>query len=180
MPALRKNFILWSNIAIAMVLAVFLVSSVKSFAGDEISGKAIALNGDTLRLTRDDGQGKLDIRLWGIDAPELRQLCETEYGVSIDCGKDAKDVLNSMMSRKVITCLDLKKVNKNEIAALCYAGDKILNGAVVRAGWALANTKESRDYLSLERRAERDSKGIWDYLFKEPWVWRKERSRGKK
>ena len=52
-------------------------------------------------------------------------------------------------------------------------GDKILNGAIVRAGWALAYKQESSDFLDVEKQARLNDKGVWEYNFIPPWTWRK-------
>ena len=70
-------------------------------------------------------------------------------------------------------CVDFEKDSENQITALCYMGDKILNGAIVRAGWALAYKQESTDFLDVEKQARLNDKGVWEYNFIPPWTWRK-------
>ena len=65
------------------------------------------------------------------------------------------------------------KFDEGTITALCYLGDKILNSMVVRSGWAMAYKRESSDYLGIEKVARLAEKGIWQYRFDKPWIWRK-------
>ena len=147
------------------------------FSQQELSGRAVAIAGDTLRLISDDDKSKTLIRLWGVDAPELEQHCETKNGRSIDCGLLARDALDAIISRKNLTCVDFEKDTEGQLTALCYLGDQILNGSVVRSGWAMAYRKESMDFVGLEKQARLSGKGIWEYKFDKPWLWRKLRKK---
>ena len=164
------NKILVSTIA---VLVIFIFPQTDAFSQDEISGRAIAISGDTLRLTNEEDKSETEIRLWGIDAPETNQHCETKTGRSVDCGILAKNALKTVIRGKNLTCVDFDKDDEGVITAFCYLGDKILNAIVVRSGWAMAYKLESSDYLGIEKRARLAEKGIWQYRFDKPWIWRK-------
>ena len=142
-------------------------------AQEEIRGRAIVLSGDSFTLINEEDKSEIMIRLWGIDAPELNQHCETETGRSVDCGVLAKTGLKSIIRRKNLTCIDFDKDQDEKITATCYIGDKILNSMVVRSGWALAFKKESSDYVGVEKTARLKEKGVWQYKFDKPWLWRK-------
>ena len=45
-----------------------------------IFGKAQVIDGDTIKIN------KKSIRLYGIDAPEMKQLCKDKYKVNYACG----------------------------------------------------------------------------------------------
>ena len=154
-----------------MVALIF--PRISAFSQDEISGRAIAISGDTLRLKNEEDKSEIEVRLWGIDAPETNQHCETRTGRSIDCGILAKNALKATIRRKTLTCVDFDKNEDGTITALCYLGDKILNSMVVRSGWAMAYKRESSDYLGIEKVARLAEKGIWQYRFDKPWIWRK-------
>ncbi len=47
-----------------------------------------------------------------------------------------------------------------------------LNGAMVRAGWALAYRRHSDDYASIEAVARARGAGVWGLVFVPPWTWR--------
>ena len=156
-----------------VIITTLFLSNQVGFAQEEITGRASAIGGDTLIIKSIDDGKKTEFRLWGIDAPEVAQHCETQNGKSVDCGVLARDALNSMVRRKELICIDFEKDKEGQLTALCYIGDKILNSAVVRSGWALAYRQESSDYLLLEKQARIKEKGIWKYRFTKPWVWRK-------
>ena len=65
-----------------------------------VSGNAHIIDGDTIKIN-----GK-KIRLFGIDAPELKQKCGWW-----DCGKEAKWWLELLVQNKIITCFYKKKDN---------------------------------------------------------------------
>ena len=112
-----------------------------------------------------------------MDAPELEQHCETKNGRSIDCGLLARDALDVIIRGKNLICVDFEKDTEDQLTALCYLGDQILNGSVVRSGWAMAYRKESMDFVRLEKQARLGEKGIWEYKFDKPWLWRKLRKK---
>ncbi len=64
----------------ALILALILIATP---ALADVAGPTTVIDGDTLEI---HGQ---QIRLYGIDAPESRQLCRLE-GKPWQCGKDAK------------------------------------------------------------------------------------------
>lgn len=164
------------SLIIALVIAIS-VDIKNGFSQEELSGRAVAITGDTLRLISDDDKSKIFIRLWGVDAPELEQHCETKNGRSIDCGLLARDALDVIIRGKNLICVDFEKDTEDQLTALCYLGDQILNGSVVRSGWAMAYRKESMDFVRLEKQARLGEKGIWEYKFDKPWLWRKLRKK---
>lgn len=61
-------------------LAALAVSVPLSATAETLSGPARVVDGDTLEL------GKERIRLFGIDAPESKQLCKNNRGNDYACG----------------------------------------------------------------------------------------------
>jgi endonuclease YncB( thermonuclease family) len=162
------------------LLALGVMEARTALAQDEIVGRARAVAGDTIKIKSiDDGKTRL-IRLFGVNAPDRRQHCETKHGEPVNCGFMALDGLNVMIRGKQITCVDLNRDEDGKVTGTCYAGDKILNSAVVRAGWALAYAKETSDFLGLEEAARAAGKGVWPYRFEKPWIWRAEQEKDKK
>ena len=154
-----------------MISASFFVDS--AFSQEEVAGRAKVISGDTLSIKNIEDGKQFTFRLWGIDAPELDQPCEKKNGQSVDCGVLARNAVRAIIKRSELVCVDFEKDSENQITALCYMGDKILNGAIVRAGWALAYKQESTDFLDVEKQARLNDKGVWEYNFIPPWTWRK-------
>ena len=65
-------------------------------SGGELSGRAVIVDGDTLRL------GGERIRLKGMDAPELAQSCTGADGRSWPCGQQAKAALGAGDRRQIL------------------------------------------------------------------------------
>mgnify|MGYP006426273897 CR=1 FL=1 len=139
----------------------------------ELSGYARVIDGDTLEL---NGQR---IRLHGIDAPEARQFCLFE-GSDYPCGTMATAWVVRMTLRKNLRCKGSQTDRYGRLIAICFLDEEDLNGKIVRAGWALAYTRYSRDYVEAQKAAARSQSGIWAGEFMEPWGWRKHRRTKKK
>ena len=59
------------------------------------------------------------------------------------------------------------------IVAECFVGNTNLNKELVRNGWALAYRDYSKDYISDEEFAAKNSLGMWKGTFIIPKKWRK-------
>lgn len=77
--------------AIGMVLAFALGRNARA-------GEALVIDGDTLAL---DGR---TVRLWGIDAPEIRQTCANGNGDRYRCGIAAARALETIIIGRDVTC----------------------------------------------------------------------------
>ena len=130
------------------------------------TGTYAAIDGDSLR-----GSGA-EIRLHGIDAPELHQQCFTRAGASYGCGAEARKALSRLVSGKVLACISMDTDRYGRNVARCKAGDIDINAEMVRQGWAMAYRRHSAAYVVDERRAEKAGLGIWQGRFEEPEQWR--------
>lgn len=131
-------------------------------------------DGDTLRIEN------LKIRLWGIDAPELNQLCLKDKK-HIPCGKTAKLALETLVGTKGdIECkiIDIDRYKRS--VARCTVGGADIGSMMVRLGQAVDYTKYSAGfYEEQEKEARKEKRGVWATEFKLPWVWRSERGHKK-
>ena len=164
----KINLILFS-------LLFLLSTQISSIASEKtITGFAKVIDGDSIKING------INIRLFGIDAFELKQSCENH---SKHCGKESKRHLEELIDGKRITCFYREKDRYGRILGICYHGvyyhnDPLLeiNGTMVFAGRAIAYTKYSKRYLELENSAKKDKAGIWRYGFKEtPEQWRRKK-----
>ena len=44
---------------------------------------------------------------------------------------------------------------------------------MVKDGWAIAYRYYSKDYIAEEESAKKNKRGIWQGIFEEPYIWRK-------
>lgn len=123
-------------------------------------------DGDTLKV---DGT---TYRLWGIDAPELHQVCQ-----GWPAGIEATKALENLTAGKAIACDDRGHDRYGRTIAVCRVDGVDLGAAMVKAGMAFAFVKYSRDYVGLEAFARAAAEGVHAHECEKPWDWRA-RSRG--
>ena len=128
---------------------------------------AAVIDGDSLRA------GHLDIRLIGIDAPELRQACRDGDGREWPCGRAAREQLRALASRGDIACAAHGDDRTSRTLAVCSAGDIAdLGEAMVRAGYAVDASGFTSRYAAAEAQARAQRRGIWRGPFEHPQDWR--------
>jgi len=155
------SFIRWSLVIMTLCLAI--LSSVAS--AETLSGPARVVDGDTIEIA-----GKR-IRFHGIDTPEARQLCEAD-GEEYRCGDEATAFLIDLISGEPVTCIGDTRDRYKRLIGVCYVGEVELNSALVRAGWAVAYSRYSMDYIDDEEAARSEGIGLWRGSFDMPWAWR--------
>ena len=136
------------------------------FTQEIIQGNAKVIDGDTIHI------GKHKIRLYGIDAPEIKQLCLKENQKWL-CGESSKSALIKIINNNIVICnvLDVDRY-KRQIAE-CFIGEKNINQYMVKKGWALAYRYYSIKYVEDELFAKKNRIGIWQSEFQSPWDYRK-------
>jgi endonuclease YncB( thermonuclease family) len=98
----------------------------------DLAGRAYASDGDTLHL---NGQR---VRLLGIDAPELEQMCRDKADISWPCGQVAKSRLNSFIGSAERFWHPSGHDKYGHILAACDAGGDDLGAAMMRDGLAVS------------------------------------------
>lgn len=131
------------------------------------SGLARVVNGDTLWI------GETEVRLWGIDAPELKQTCRTNKGREQRCGELARQSLERIVRGQTVTCKGDQRDGSGRLLAVCQVGPFDVNEQMVADGWALADRKNSQAYVRAESFAKARKEGLWRGTFQAPWAWRK-------
>lgn len=156
-----------------MMLAVLAASPSISQVAErrEIQGTGQAIDGDTIRISA------IDIRLVGIDAPELGQMCQDKSGKKYPCGEKAKAELQGLLSLGTLHCQGRGDDGFGRQLAECWVLRE--NGAIINinevmtaAGFAFALTKYSEEYVTLESLAKRRKAGLWAGQFEFPWEYR--------
>jgi endonuclease YncB( thermonuclease family) len=134
----------------------------------EISGRATAIDGDSLKI------GSNEFRLRGIDAPEGRQECQRN-GRDWPCGREAAAALRELVSRGQVTCASKERDQHNRFLAVCRNADGDINARMVADGWA---TAYDRGNDALYQREEQAARGIWQGQFTPPREWRRQNGIG--
>ncbi len=158
-------------------IAAALVAMLAFPAHADVSGPACVTDGDTLvvngKRQRTRCVGGTRVRLFGIDAPELRQKCRHPSGVNMLCGRTAASFLLRHVSGRTVGCKGNSEDRYGRLIAVCFVGGKDLNAMMVGEGWALAYRDYSEKYVPQENVARGASKGIWAMQFVPPWEWRR-------
>lgn len=107
-------------------------------------------DGDTITALTSQKE-KIKIRLYGIDAPELKQ----------PFGKASKRHLIDLISNKSLNINEKGKDKYGRTLAVLYNGDKDINAQMVIDGYAWAYDKFSKDYVTFQQNAQLLKKGLW-------------------
>ncbi|MFO1033561.1 MAG: thermonuclease family protein [Hyphomicrobiales bacterium] len=118
-------------------------------------------DGDSLVL---DGT---EVRLWGIDAPELHQTCSGPSG-TYACGKEARAALGKLIRGQTITCRIMDRDRYGRSVSVCRGAANEINMDMLRQGWAIAYRNPGFAYLSAEAEAKSARRGIWQGRFERP------------
>jgi endonuclease YncB( thermonuclease family) len=141
-----------------------------STTAPDTAATARVVDGDTLDL------GGQRVRLWGIDAPELRQTCSGKDGQTYMCGRDATAVLAELTRRRAVQCEKRDQDRYGRTVSVCRTEAGEINAAMVRRGWAVDYTQYSKGrYKAEEAAAKADKLGIWSGRFDMPADWRTQR-----
>lgn len=148
----------------ALVLLALLAREIdRRWATPEIvAGFGEAMDGDSLKVA---GQ---EIRLKGIDAPELSQWCQNRVGRSYACGVEAKNWLRARLLRGAVSCVIDGHDRYGRLLGTCSRGDEVLNDAIVREGLAV----DFGGYRSAQSHAQRQQSGLWSGKFVLPAEYR--------
>lgn len=125
------------------------------------------VDGDTFTLGPDR------IRLWGVDAPEGRQMCRDGRGRDYRCGDIAREQLKALIGDRRVECRQRDHDQYGRSVSQCWAGGVDLGAAMVRAGWAVEYRNFSRGtYAAAEAQAKAAKRGLWAGTFEPPSAYR--------
>ncbi|RDL51470.1 hypothetical protein BLJAPNOD_02604 [Ensifer sp. M14] len=128
----------------------------------ELSGVASASDGDSLRL-----EGRR-IRLEGIDAPEIGQICNRD-GAEWDCGADARQRLRAMVAGGTTVCRLHGRDKYGRDLGICETNGRDIGRQMVVTGYAVSYGR----YQKEEASAEKQNVGLWAGDFTRPQAWRR-------
>jgi endonuclease YncB( thermonuclease family) len=116
--------------------------------------------------------GSARIRLRGIDAPSVDQLCLNHAGERWTCGVAARDELIHHTDKKSWTCHVDRTDRRGRNVAKCEVDGEDIQKWLVASGWALAYVRFTHDYEADEKAAREAKAGMWQGAFIAPWDWR--------
>jgi endonuclease YncB( thermonuclease family) len=151
------------DLLLTALILLFLGLAVVRLDGPQeaMSGRPRVVDGDTLVL---DGKR---IRLVGIDAPELRQVCQRD-GRDWPCGTEARSYLAALIGNAATMCEVGGSDRYGRLLATCTALKRDLNTAMISGGYAIA----FGDYEVEEAVARKKRLGLWAGTFDAPRTWR--------
>lgn len=160
---------LWRTLLDAIVFAAVLtlvVFFLDRFGLIDVgTGNARARDGDSLVLN------DMEVRLFGIDAPELNQTCDGDAG-EYPCGREALAALRALLKNQTITCKSWETDRYGRAVSTCRDGALEINSEMVRQGWAVAYFRHSTAYARAQKEARAAGRGIWRGKFEMPESYR--------
>ncbi|MEZ5582455.1 MAG: thermonuclease family protein [Candidatus Competibacteraceae bacterium] len=157
-----------------LVIAVFAVSRLLEEPKAPLPAKGAELvctvskvsDGDT--VTTSCPEGKLSVRVYGIDAPEMGQK---------PWGDESRRRLQELLPNDPIR-LAVQDIDRyNRVVAQLYAGNRDVGLEMVRQGHAVVYEQYNRfpSYRQAQTEAKREQRGVWAApgAQQTPWEWRK-------
>lgn len=150
-----KDYIRWPLVVVMIIFLMVLYNWAKALDLHDVKR---VYDGDTIEL--DDGR---KIRLVGVDAPEV----ESPYSDEEPFGKESKRFLEKFLfGKKVYIKVGAVQYDKyGRTLAFVYMDDILVNGHIIKNGWARAyirfNYKHKDLFLAYEKEAKARGIGMW-------------------
>jgi endonuclease YncB( thermonuclease family) len=148
-----------------IVLALLIVVPIAANAAD-ITGVPKIRTGDQVQI------GNTKVRLAGIDAPSIDQLCLNNTSERWTCGIAARDELIRHADKKTWICHMTRTDRFGRSVARCEVDGQDIQQWMVKNGWALSYVRFSHAYDGDEKEARDARAGMWQGAFIAPWDWR--------
>ncbi|MEM7169773.1 MAG: thermonuclease family protein [Pseudomonadota bacterium] len=157
----------WISKNWALSLGIIILLAGLSACKEERLAAPRVIDGDKLEL------GERRVRLFGVDAPEAKQVC-LRQGEHWPCGELAADAVREFIAGRTVRCFEeLKKKNGRYVVTCTVSGEELtLNQWMVQEGWALAFRHYTDEFVPDELVAQKEGRGIWGSEFVPPWQWR--------
>jgi endonuclease YncB( thermonuclease family) len=160
-PRLNRGFALLSMTLFVVGSGIVAYALNVRLPRPQIAGHARIIDGDSMMIAG------TEVRIWGIDAPELFQRC-TRDGREVLCGREASRALIALVAGQPVTCERRDMDRFGRTVAQCRADTVDLGRAMVAAGHAVAFGA----YYQEEAQARADRRGLWAGEFMRPREWR--------
>ena len=140
-----------------------------------ITGKISSIrSGDVFRI------GQHTVRLYGLAAPLIDQICQDSSNHTYECGYVSARMLKDFVNNDDVQCRVMNINAQNELMAACSVGDFDIGAAMVEAGWAIALPAVTQIYLPYQQKAQNGRQGMWDGSFQMPWEWGAQQQQAKR
>lgn len=143
------------HVLVVLALVFLVLIQLQGGRGTTISGRAGIVDGDTLRI------GRQEIRIWGIDAPDAGRACRRPQG-AWDCSRATIVAMANLIAGRTVRCEGSERDEHGRLIGHCSTESVPDIGAwLVSAGLARAFIKPSSEYVDLERLPRSRNLGIW-------------------
>lgn len=136
-------------------------------AAEVFSGPVRVIDGDTLDV------GARRVRLYGIDAPELGQICTNPDGARWDCGSWVAREVRARLAGRPVRCAAVEQDHYGRSVARCALAGRDIGRMLVQEGLALAYRKYAMDYDLDEKGAAVAGRGLHGTLMAQPEDYRR-------
>jgi len=150
----KKNIFL----TLSFVFLIFMLALYHHIRAQNVHSVIRVFDGDTLQV--DDGR---IIRLIGVNAPEI----QSPFSKEEPFGQESRNFLDTLIRHeKVLIETGNPPLDKfNRTLAYIYLGDILVNGRIIREGWASSDRQFNHPwqdlFLSYENEARSKGLGIW-------------------
>lgn len=127
---------------------------------------------------KDGDTPTIEIRMFGIDAPEKSQLCERANGSCYACGRRSERFLSGLLAHEEALYWFTGDSTYGRPVATIIADGRDVNLAMVEQGHAVVFEAFIKDdemkqiYLDAQEDAKNNKRGIWQGDFINPSAWR--------
>ena len=141
------------KLALGVLLGIaWAVPSLGAELPQQVSGPALVIDGDGFKI------GEHEIRLFGIDAPEMRGGPQ---------GLKSRTAMDDLIAGQPVVCEVLNPDRYKRLIAICTAQGRDLGEAMLEIGWAITyrrfldGSPVEETYLEAERQAREAGRGLW-------------------